>query len=660
MNIRTMARALALGLLAGASLLAPGAAVAADAKPTRPSVEAFARMPQVQNVSLSPDGLRYAALVDIGEETALVIRTLDGSQPPVLPYKADNRSARFRWVRWASNERLVASVALPSQRDWTGSIETRLISVHRSGKSNIELVQRRRVGSSGMVAQLQDQVVDWLPEDGRHILVALDEHRVAEPAVFRINLDNGERERVHAAAQGVRQWITDQNHRVRVGIGQVDGVVEVRACDPDGQNWRTLWKFDLLADTAVHPLGFGPDPQQLYVVADFEGRQSVQLADLGTPGLPRKVLLSHQVFDVGGSLVTLPGSGEVAGIRSSGIGNTAASYWNDEARALARGIDQALPARRNTLLQFSADGKRVLLYSEGNAVPGQYYVAMRDRGSLALLADTYPELEGAVLPKKSRLVLQARDGRKLPSLLTLPVGVEPRALPAVLLPHGGPTSNDTLDFDPWVQFLASRGYAVLQVDFRGSSGWGREHMKAGLKRWGLEMQDDLNDALQAVIERGTIDKSRVCVVGGSYGGYAALMGGAKTPRQFRCVVSINGVTDLPAMAAHRQDFVEGRAGFERAVGSIWKDAEQLEQTSPSRRAAQFEAPVLLVHGSHDRTVPLEQSELMDKALRRAGKPVELITLEGGDHGVSHGPHRLQVFKALEAFLARHLAPPAAQ
>ncbi|MFY9511185.1 MAG: alpha/beta fold hydrolase, partial [Rubrivivax sp.] len=230
-------------------------------------------------------------------------------------------------------------------------------------------------------------------------------------------------------------------------------------------------------------------------------------------------------------------------------------------------------------------------------------------------------------------------------------------LPLVLLPHGGPTSRDDIDFDPWAEFLADRGHAVLQVNFRGSEGYGLAFRQAGLKRWGLEMQDDLEDAAAWAQRQGLGADGRICIVGGSYGGYAALMGLVKTPALYRCAVSFAGVTDLPALIAHESDYIGGRNAALRTIGDPERDGERLRATSPALQAQQLRAPVLLVHGNADRVVPVAQSQAMARALQRAGKPHRYVEQDGGDHHLSRQQHRLALFGELETFLDQHLHTP---
>ena len=629
-------------------------------------LDAFANLPMVSSVQLSPDGQRIATLVNTGDDTVLAVRDVAGS-PTMKPLlKTDNKQFRFSWIRWVNGERLLVSIAFPSRRGWAEVSETRLISISRDGGEPVNLVRRPAFERSGRLAQFQDRVIDWLPEDGQHVLMEIDDDGRGDPDVFRVDVNTGRRQAVHRGRKNVMHWITDRSHRVRVGILRDDNDFEVLVCNADGSNWRTAWRYRQFDRHAVEPMGFGADPDKLYIRADHEGREAVFEVDLADPALPRKLLLSNPKWDIGGELLIAPKTGAAIGVDTGMLAESGGNVWDAEYKQLVRAIDEALPSRYNRLMQFSADGKRYLLYSSGNGVPGSYLLGQRDKGELSPLAEAYPGLAGRKLPLKRGYTVKARDGMQVPVLLTLPnnlpapvEGREPKNLPTVLLPHGGPISLDTYAFDPWVQFLADRGHAVLQVNFRGSSGLGHEHMSAGLKRWGLEMQDDLTDAVKWLVERGTADPARICVVGASYGGYAALMGAAKTPELYRCVMSFAGVTDLIDLGAHRRQFIGGQAAYEEMVGSTWSDSDRLKATSPRRLASQIQAPVLLIHGTLDRSVPFEQGEDMAEALKRAGKRYRFIKQEDGDHHLSHQAHRTQFFREMEAFLAENIGKPAA-
>jgi dipeptidyl aminopeptidase/acylaminoacyl peptidase len=260
------------------------------------------------------------------------------------------------------------------------------------------------------------------------------------------------------------------------------------------------------------------------------------------------------------------------------------------------------------------------------------------------------------LASKDKVSIKVRDGLQLPGYLTLPRGVEPKNLPMVLLVHGGPQSNDSGDFDTWPQFLANRGYAVLQVNFRGSAGFGHELMSAGLKRWGREMQDDLADATQWAIARGTADPRRICIVGASYGGYAALMGVAKMPDLYRCAFSFAGVTDVYELGRDQGNYTNKEV-FDKQIGSLELERDRLKAISPVTVAKQIKVPVLLMHGTQDRSVVFYQGAIMDEALTAAGVPHRFVKQDLGDHNLSIYQHRLQFFTELEKFLAENLGVP---
>lgn len=652
--------ALALGCV-----LAPAGAAARERQP----VDKFASLPLVSQVSLSPNGEQIAALMNIEGRTALVVQS-PGHKPKSI-LATDNREFHFSWARWVNDERLVASVRFASRRGFVGTVETRLLSIKADGTGAVNLVPATRVPGSMagtlVTHQIQDRVIDWLPHDGKHLLLELVEAGSAWPAVYKVNVDTGRRSSIRSSERHVHRWLSDAQGRVRAGRWYEDGMTEVRMRSPDGNEWRSLWRAGA-GRNSVWPLGFGSDPQELFVSADHQGRRAIFSVRLDDPALARTLRAAHPKYDVAGDLLRSPKTGEVLGLRMDTDDGQAAGLrtelWSPTWRSQLMAVDLALPGRRNVLLDISHDEERYLILSSGSRQPPEYYVGNRRNGELALVAGTYPQLDPALLAGKSRVTIKARDGLPLDAYLTLPRGRTPEdggpALPMVLLPHGGPHSRDDGDFDAWTEFLADRGYLVLQVNFRGSDGYGHEFFSAGLKRWGLEMQDDLSDGVAWAVAQRIADPSRVCIVGASYGGYAALMGAVKTPDLFRCAVSFAGVADLPDLIAFQRDYIGGADAAERMIGRVWGDRERLRATSPARQVERIQVPVLLVHGSVDRVVPVDQSADMAKALKHAGKVYRYIEQDGGDHHLSRYEHRIEFFKALESFLDEHLAARPAQ
>ena len=277
--------------------------------PALPPVENCAKLPLLTDMALSPDGKQFAALMNIEGTMTLVTRDVAGTELRAI-LNSDNRRYHYNWVSWVGNQRLLASVRLAAQRYSVGTVETRLVSIRSNGTDQKELVKHSPFDRDP-VAQIQDRVVDWLPDDGEHVPLQLRDTDGWEPAVYKVSAETGKRTLVHGSQRGVWQWITDANHRVCVGERLRDSERSVIACDPDGRNWRTLSTFKNFAREAVTPLGFGRNPQELFVSADHEGRAAVFAVDLGSPELRRVLRLAHPTLDVEGALLRSPASGEV-------------------------------------------------------------------------------------------------------------------------------------------------------------------------------------------------------------------------------------------------------------------------------------------------------------------------------------------------------------
>lgn len=613
------------------------------------SAEQIAKPPFISGVTLAPDGKHIAGLMNLPDGTVLVTQATDGGAIRNV-LLSDNTTVALGWARWVSNDRLIASVHYRKQK---GRTQTRLVAINLDGGEQRDLSE---LDDTGLRAsqQIQDEVVDLLPGDGRHILLALDAPTARSPAVYKLDIESGSRRMLEPPQRRVGRWMTDAQHRVRLGIRQQGEQIDIITRDPDGHAWRTLWSYPLFSAESVTPLGFDQDPYTLFVMALHEGRDAVFSVNLRDPALPRVLRLAHPKQDLDGRLIRSPLTGEAVGLIGDADDDGQTSrFWDPELATLATEIDKALPGRFNRLLELSRDEMRYLVHSSGNGQPGQYYLGDRQTGRLSLLAEQYPHLPRAQLVGKEAVSITARDGLPLHAWLSRPKSAGTAPGPLVLLPHGGPHTRDGNDFDPMSEFLASRGYTVLQVNFRGSSGYGHSFEMAGLQRWGLEMQDDLTDATQWAIKQGIADPGRICIVGGSYGGYAAMMGTIRTPDAYRCAVSVNGVTDLEALIHHLRSR-GGRSLARLQFGSFWSDSARLHATSPVFHTAAIKTPLLLIQGDADQTVPVEQARSMVEALTRAGRPPEYLELKGAGHSLGQPTHRLQYLKALDGFLEKHL------
>lgn len=629
--------------------------LAADLPPL--PVESFAALPQHNMVRLSPSGRYLAAKVQVGDRYGMVVYDLE--LPGQQPYLMSAGETEVRWHQWASDERLLVSVQRALRRGMAGfeTMETRLVAVDPDGGNGQLLTPTRRQGE--LPVQVGDRVVDLLRDDPDHILMSFNPEDPGRPRLYRVNVNNARRSQVVPGRNGVWEWSVDQQLQPRIGAGVVDTTTwRIIHRAPDSRRWETLVEYPVDSGQVFQPALFDrDDPDLLYVISNHDGGFAGLYGFRLSSGEFVEQLYQHPERDVVAVLRT-PDGQRIAGVMFADDDDFV--IWFDEHyAAIVERIAASLPGRRVTLGSTSRDLSRVVAVASAPDMAPRYYLFDTRNGSLTYVAPTYPDLETRPLAGIQAIEYEARDGLRIPGYLTLPPGMRDRPdrpLPAVVMPHGGPHGRDYAEFDPLLQMLASRGYAVLQMNFRGSTGFGAEFEAAGYRQWGQAMQDDVTDGTRWLVEQGIADPGRICIIGGSYGGYAALMGVAKEPGLYACSVSINGLSDLPRMVNHLRSFIGGRTAAMFITGGTREDQRQLRESSPVNRADDITAPVLLIAGSLDRVVPPDQSRIMARALRRAGKDHQLIELEGGGHNLARADHRLTVFSELDRFLAQHLAP----
>ncbi|MDB5443450.1 MAG: prolyl oligopeptidase family protein, partial [Phenylobacterium sp.] len=322
------------------------------------------------------------------------------------------------------------------------------------------------------------------------------------------------------------------------------------------------------------------------------------------------------------------------------------------------GVAAAFKGERVSLASWSKDRRKIAVMVDSAEEGPDYAIVDLDSHQATWLGGPYDTLKPEDISAVKPIRFKAVDGLELTGYLTLPRGREPKALPLVVFPHGGPAARDTPGFDWWSQAMASRGYAVLQVNYRGSDGFGWAFMKAGFGQWGRKMQTDLSDGVRWLSGQGVIDPRRVCIVGASYGGYAAMAGPTLDPGVYRCAASYAGVSELRRMIAWSKE-QHGRGDeryWERFMGASRPDDPTLIEASPALHVDKLKVPMLLIHGKDDTTVPIEQSIIMANAMKEAGRPVELLVLDSTDHWLTRGETRLAMLKAVTAFLEKNNPP----
>jgi dipeptidyl aminopeptidase/acylaminoacyl peptidase len=643
-------------VLAALPLVAIPARADADPDPGQrvpiPIAALFAN-PRLESPRLSPDGMRFAALHQQGDFQSVVVKPLDRT-PGTTILRFDDPAFRLRWVEWKTDERLLLAGESRDPRSvGVRGRMTRLYGVDASG-ANLRWLGKRwgRWLEFEFPAQFEDEIVHWLPSDPAHVLIAL------EGRVWKLDVRSGllalERER----ALGVGEWRADTEGAIRVGEGRVRDEYELRArAAPDGA-FEKVSHHDLLTGGGPRFAGFHRNPGRLYVSAPDAGHVALFEFDIASKQLGALVF-AHPDVDVDGLVLGPPPAMHAIGV-SYTVDRHEIHFIDDTAREERARLVQAIglgPLVTLARVSASDDGNREILIASSDVTAPRYYLFDRKQRTVGPLFAVHPQVPAAAMASARRFSFTTRDGVELAAYLTLPLGTQTQRFPAIVLAHGGPSDRDAIEWNPEVQLFASRGFAVLQVNFRGSSGYGRAFEEAGHREWGGLMQNDITDGVAWMVARGIADPERIGIYGSSYGGYAALMGLVATPSLYRAGAAYAGVTDLPSML--QDDRWYGGAldrSNRRSVGGGWSDRRRLRGASPRRRADEIAAPVLLGHGEDDDTVSVRHSRDMASALRDAGKPVEYLEFPHEIHGFLLEANRVKWYEALIAFFEKNLAP----
>ena len=612
-----------------------------------PPVSAFARLPNLRGVALSPDGSKLVALAAITDLTAaMVIDLATGSATPVLA--SQRNGFQINWCDWANDTRILCGYrGLDFEADRYFQL-TRLVGVNVDGSKQKVLMQGTRLGGR---TQFQDQVLAWTPEEPRSVLIEASEDGDQFPEIYELDVYSGVMRLRHSEREPYISYYADARGEVRLAQSSRSGIISWYARASGTENWTELSRYRLFKDVAVDPVGFGAETHRFYALAPHEGRDALWLVDLEDRSAP-ELVFSHPLVDVYGPITDV--DDRFLGVHYE-TDMPFAHYTDGASAALIDAARKALPNQFVVLGDRTRDGKVSILRAMSDVQSSTYYVFDQRAMQLRPLGSQYPELDKAVLAKMRPVSYKARDGARIPGYLTTPVGVAAERIPMVIMPHGGPIARDSWGFDFLVQFLASRGYGVLQMNFRGSSGYGVNWFHAAHQDWGGVTYDDIVDGAKWAVETGVADPERVCIVGWSFGGYAALLGAARDSGLFRCSASIAGVSDLKQLITEGRFFTNHRLLKEQ----VGRDEEKLERDSPRRHAKNVGIPVLLVHGRRDPVVTDEHSRYMANALESAGKDVEYLRLEHADHAIDDVPSRTALLQKLESFLTKHLAAPVA-
>ena len=643
---------LLVGFLSIACVAAPFGITLAATSPSDISVDTFAQLPRISFAELSPDGSHLAYLAPKDSRHQLIIQSLGSGGTAIAVPPVGNTD--LYWLHWANDDRLVFAVSAMAKRDGVETFETRLLAINEDGSEFGYIIKpltktgtRSRAQSELPPAQLQDDVIHWLPDDVNHILVALDADHNGSYEIRRVDIRNGDFELVQADHVGIQNWIADRSGEPRLGWGYEKSRPKFMVLTGDNK-WKSIDDAPWQA-AGFQPVGISEDPSIAYMLGPNEEGFDVLCKVRIETGEIVETVIAGDGHDVDGFLVDpltrLPAGAEVIEHFPD------YRYFDETLDALQRMMDSALPGKANKIVSTTRDRRHLLVMSSSDVDPGVYFYLDRDKGKLEFIADAMPGLDPELMSPVEPVSYPARDGLTIPAYLTVPLGMPREGLRMVVLPHGGPNSRDDQTFWFLTQFLASRGYAVFQPNFRGSTGYGEEFELAGKAQWGGKMQEDVTDGIHWLIESGIADPERICIVGWSYGGYSAAIGLVQTPDLYRCGASINGVLDLPRLIADDRRYIGGKAWTQ----DMGLDGEKASAVSPYHRADEIVAPMLIIQAEDDPRVHVDQGRKMARSMASKGKEVEYVEVELGGHSMTNEIARRQILLSLESFLAAHLA-----
>ncbi len=623
--------------------------VLSDAPPPLIPTEDFAGRSAFRDFAMSPDGAMLALERSVDGQAEILL--LDAASGEVSKRFAFAKEQRVDWMRWAGNDKMLFSISMQ------GAFYGIPVRVNR-------LFVRDLKTDTFFMLEVDERVI-WggdlvhIADDGSYALISVQSSLRSTPSVYRYQLmPDGEVERIVKPKTGVWNWYADDDGVVRLGMGwkrkrlrvyyrpdaasKFDLVGKIKADDEKSRYW------------SVVQIVSGTD--RGYVLEEGEnGRMGVRLFDYAT-GEAVETYYENPDWDVEELWLKRDGS-PLAALYTDDREQIV--WFDDDVKKRQASLKKALKTEEIRVVSRSRYDERMLIWAGSESDPGALYIFTPEEKTLAVLANYRPELDHRLLVKPKPVRYTARDGLEIPAYLTLPRGRDGKNMPFIIMPHGGPYGvRDKLEYNDEVQVLANRGYAVLQPNFRGSGGYGDDFYEAGNGQIGRKMQDDLDDAMDWAVAEGIADPGRVCVVGGSYGGYAALWAVLRNPDRYRCAASWAGVTDLDAILKYDRGFLSRKAS-KRWRAQVEGDEDfELDSVSPAIHAPNLSRPVLLAHGTADSTVPYSQYKKFEKASREAPVKPTTLVIEDEGHGFSKAENEKAWYDALVAFLQEHNPPDA--
>lgn len=654
----------------------------ANAQDAPPTLDDFLADTTFWSPELSPNGNHVAGIRRMDDETVLILADLDAAD--AAPEAIRMKNTRLNWIEWITDERMLLSLttyvslrngALLPLDNLTGegvyaAPLTRVMAMNRDGSQKAAMFNDdRRMNKSFYLGG----VVDFLVDQPDHILMAA--RRGGDLDLFKVNVMDGSFERVAVGTEFTFRWFVDRKGQpaFRYDSNLRGTVISIFARE-DRANGKIKWrKIKTIrkkrakekSATEFKPLFVGPTETTYYVAARPEGKNTtgIYLYDFEKDSI-LEALKTHPEIDIENAFFNRS-TREIQGFYYFDD-KLEIEYLDAQTQVHLNGLNAYFGNEANVVpMRSSRDGKRWLIWASGPQDPGSYHVYDLEKKFAQQIANRKQSLIGKQLAPMQTIRFRARDDLELRGYLTRPPGIADDAKPPlVLLPHGGPESRDVFGYNERVQVLAANGYQVFQPNFRGSAGFGKAFVDKGHRQWGKAMQTDIDDAYTHLVEAGFAKEGNVCIMGGSYGGYAALVAATLTPELYRCAISIAGVSDLEKQLKYERK-ESGRKSKEylywvAQIGDPKKDKDAIRAISPAKLADRVNIPILLIHGENDGVVPDEQSLIMQKALTKAGKDVRYVSLPNSRHSSRGEGEKKKEYMEILDFLRAHLPVAAAQ
>ncbi len=617
-------------------------------------LEEYGELPEISQMALSPDASKIAYRNTSAEADVVVVQNIASGEIVGVTSVAAVNMERIKFL----TEDKVVLLASQSRRINTIGVRYDFSSAFlfdlETGKS-AQLLQNQK----GLALQSGLGRISGIGSDKKSVLMPAYTLRKGQDSRYSLLDVNVKRRRGGVVARGssiTRDWFVDGEGRPLIEEDFDELKDRHRVWVYDGKKRRLLFEEET-ERRLRNFVGLTPSRDALLFTSyrensDFTSFYRMNLTDGEVEG----PLFERDNASVALSIVDF--NRVVYGVEYSGLAPTY-EFFDEVLDARVRQLTEAYEGTATRLIDWTPGFENLLFRISGGWNSGLYILLKEGASKPVVLANIRPAITPALVSRTQVVEYIARDGLMIPALVTAKSNVvEGGAAPLIVLPHGGPRAHDRLDFDWLTQYLASRGYVVLRPQFRGSSGFGYSFTKAGYAEWGRKMSTDVDDGVAYLSDQGLIDPTRVCIVGASYGGYAALSAGANSDIDYQCVVSIAGVSDVGRMFREIRQNVGSKHStylfWQEQFGSSAGEKQALNAMSPLHQASDIKVPVLLIHGYNDIVVPIMQSTLMRRALEKVNTPVEFIELKGEDHYLRMGESRLQVLAALEQFLGEYL------